>query len=115
MSELIETYRQKVKKYLELENVSVLAGAGTSFHLGAPIIRTIPEELKEQCQEEITNYFGKDADPSYEDLINCLQADRYLNEKKGVYVDKINQSIAKMQKWLFENCNTQKNSNSRII
>lgn len=28
----------RIKKYLELENVSFLAGAGTSFHLGAPII-----------------------------------------------------------------------------
>ena len=32
----------RIKKYLELENVSVLAGAGTSFHLGAPIILEIP-------------------------------------------------------------------------
>ena len=32
----IQEIKLKVKKYLELENVSVLAGAGTSFHLGAP-------------------------------------------------------------------------------
>ena len=38
----IQEIKLKVKKYLELENVSVLAGAGTSFHLGAPIIRTLP-------------------------------------------------------------------------
>lgn len=103
-----EKYRIKVKKYLELENVSVLAGAGTSFHLGAPVIRTIPADLKEQCKEEITKYFGEDADPSYEDLINCLQANRYINEKKKVCVCDINKSITKMQNWLFENCNTQK-------
>lgn len=35
-----ETLRLKIKRYLELDNVSILAGAGTSFHLGAPIIRT---------------------------------------------------------------------------
>ena len=58
----------KVKKYLELENVSVLAGAGTSFHLGAPTIRTIPEELKKQCKEDVKAYFGENFDPSYEDL-----------------------------------------------
>jgi hypothetical protein len=103
---LFEQYRFKVKKYLELENVSVLTGAGTSFHLGAPLIRMIPEELKKQCETEIIRYFGKDANPSYEDLFNCLQADKYLKEKKGV-AHEINKSIAKMQKWLFENCNTQ--------
>lgn len=108
MSDSSEKYKLKVKKYLELENVSVLAGAGTSFHLGAPVIRTIPDELKKQCSTEITKYFGKGANPSYEDLVNCLQADRYIKEKKGVSVCDINESIAKMQNWLFENCNTQK-------
>lgn len=107
-SNLAEKYRLRVKKYLELENVSVLAGAGTSFHLGAPVIRTIPSELKEQCKEEITKYFGENADPSYEDLINCLQAERYINDKKRVCVCDLNKSITKMQQWLFENCNTQK-------
>src|SRR5690554_840243 len=108
MCELPEKHRLKIKKYLELENVSVLAGAGTSFHLGAPVIRKIPEELKAQCQDEITKYFGEGADPSFEDLINCLQADRYLGDKKNVCVCNINKSIAKMQQWLFEKCNTEK-------
>lgn len=108
MSDPTEKYRLRVKKYLELENVSVLAGAGTSFHLGAPVIRTIPSELKIQCEDEIKKYFGEGADPSYEDLFNCLQADRYIGERKGTCVCEINKSIAKMQKWLFENCNTQK-------
>ncbi|MDR2681406.1 MAG: SIR2 family protein [Tannerella sp.] len=108
MSDISEKYKLKIKKYLELENVSVLAGAGTSFHLGAPVIRTIPDELKAQCTAEISKYFGKGTDPSYEDLFNCLLADRYISEKKGVHVCDINKSIAKMQSWLFENCNTQK-------
>ncbi|MDR1224066.1 MAG: SIR2 family protein [Tannerella sp.] len=108
MNDLSEKYRLQVKKYLELENVSILTGAGTSFHLGAPVIRTIPQKLKDLCKDEISTYFEVDADPSYEDLFNCLQADRYIKEKKGVCVCDINKSIAKMQKWLFENCNTQK-------
>ena len=82
MAEAIESIKLKVKKYLELENVSFLFGAGSSFHLGAPIIRTIPQPLKDQCLDEITHYFGEGADPSYEDLFNCLQADRYLKEMK---------------------------------
>lgn len=108
MSNTCDNYKLKVKKYLELENVGILAGAGTSFHLGAPIIRTIPNELKEQCEVEITEYFGKDSDPSYEDLFNCLQADRFLKKKRKEDISAINNSIYKIQKWLFDNCNTQK-------
>lgn len=37
----IQELRIKIKKYLELENVSFLLGAGTSFHLGTPIIRHV--------------------------------------------------------------------------
>ena len=102
-----EKLKLKVKKYLELDNVSVLTGAGSSFHLGAPVIRTIPEEIKKQCSTEISKYFRKDATPSFEDLVNCLQADRYMKIKKGESADEINTSIAKMQSWLFKNCNVQ--------
>lgn len=99
--------RLKIKKYLELDNVTVLAGAGTSFHLGTPIIREVPEGLKPKCEESITRYFGKDTNPSYEDLFNCLQADKYLKEKKKENADDINNVMVEMQKWLFKNCDTQ--------
>ena len=99
-----EKYKQKVKKYLELENVSILAGAGTSFHLGAPTIREIPDELKKQCENEIAEYFSENTSPSFEDLVNCLQADRFVKINKGGSVDSIDESILKMQKWLFEKC-----------
>ena len=98
----------RIKKYLELENVSVLAGAGTSFHLGAPIIRSVPDGLKGVCKESIEKYFGIDEDPSYEDLFNCLQADKYLKEKKKESVDNITSVMVAMQKWLFNSCDTQK-------
>lgn len=100
--------RLKIKKYLELDNVTVLAGAGTSFHLGAPIIREVPEGLKPKCEESITRYFGKETNPSYEDLFNCLQADKFLKEKRGESIDDINSVMVEMQKWLFEKCDTQK-------
>lgn len=100
--------RLRIKKYLELENVSVLAGAGTSFHLGAPIIRNVPEGLKGDCEESIKTYFGEDKDPSYEDVFNCLQADKYLKEKKGEDTKGICDVMMKMQQWLFQNCDTQK-------
>jgi len=104
----IEDWQLKIKKYLELENVSVLAGAGTSFHIGAPTIRTVPKDLKGKCQKEIETYFGKDADPSYEDLFNCLQAELFIKEKKKGDTEDIKNSITEIQKWLFENCNTEK-------
>ena len=49
----------EIKRYLELDNVSILAGAGTSFHLGAPIIRTVPDDLAKSCAKGIEKYFGK--------------------------------------------------------
>lgn len=110
MAEAIESIKLKVKKYLELENVSFLFGAGSSFHLGAPVIRTIPQPLKDQCLDEIAHYFGEGADPSYEDLFNCLQADRYLKEMKKEDASSLNASMVKMQKWLFEQCDTNKTS-----
>jgi len=97
-----------VKKYLGLENVSVLAGAGTSWHLGAPVIRNIPEGLKPICQKDIETYFGKGQNPSFEDLFNCLQADRYIKTKRKESTTEIYNSIKEMQKWLFDNCNTEK-------
>lgn len=106
--ELINKYKLKIKKYLELENVSVLVGAGSSFHLGAPIIREIPDELKPELKKDIQNYFSKDANPSYEELFNCLQADRYIKEKKGADINGINESIIRMQEWLFKRCDTEK-------
>ena len=98
----------RVKKYLGLENVSVLAGAGTSWHLGAPVIRSIPSALKQVCKEDIDTYFGEGKNPSFEDLMNCLQADRFIKEKKRESITEIESSIKLMQKWLFDNCNTDK-------
>jgi len=98
----------RVKKYLGLENVSVLAGAGTSWHLGAPVIRSIPTPLKQECKKDIDTYFGEGKNPSFEDLMNCLQADRFIKEKKAESITEIDKSIKLMQKWLFDNCNTEK-------
>ena len=103
-----ETLRLKIKRYLELDNVSVLAGAGTSFHLGAPIIRTVPDDLAKSCSRVIERYFGAGAKPSYEDLFNCLQAHLFLSQKKG-RADSTNVALMrKMQKWLFDKCDTEK-------
>lgn len=97
----------KIKKYLSLENVSFLTGAGTSFHLGAPVIRDIPEGLKAVCKDAIETYFGVGANPPYEDLFNSLQAAKLLAGNKGDDTAEIESTIKAMQKWLFENCNTQ--------
>lgn len=91
--ETIQQIKLRIKKYLELENVSVLAGAGASFHLGAPIIREIPDELKPSFKDEIEKYFPIDSTPSYEDLFNCLQADKYISEKKAKIRQKLIQNL----------------------
>ena len=108
MKDSINENKQRIKKYLGLENVSVLAGAGTSWHLGAPVIRTIPTGLKQDCEKDIETYFGKGRNPSFEDLMNCLQADRFIKGKKGESITEIDKSIKNMLKWLFDNCNTEK-------
>lgn len=108
MEEISNDNKLRVKKYLGLENVSVLAGAGTSWHLGAPVIRDIPEGLKPICEKDIETYFGKGQNPSFEDLFNCLQADRYIKTKRKESTTEIDNSIKVMQKWLFDNCNTEK-------
>jgi NAD-dependent SIR2 family protein deacetylase len=89
MEDKVNKYKLLVKKYLSLDNVSVLAGAGTSWHLGAPTIRNIPEKLKKTLEKDIKKYFGEEQktsvddnqpveedkpaekkDPSFEDLLN---------------------------------------------
>lgn len=104
----IQKIKLRIKKYLELENVSVLAGAGASFHLGTPTIRDIPDDLKKRCASSIKTYFGESGNPSYEDLFNCLQADKYLRKKKGERVDEMDKAIAKMQEWLWMHCDVRK-------
>lgn len=104
----IQEIRLKIKKYLELENVSILTGAGTSYHLGAPIIRGIPEGLKIHCNSDIQKYFPTNIIPSYEDLMNCLQADRFIMQKKGYQTTEIDNTINRMQQWLLNNCDTDK-------
>ena len=57
--------------------------------------------------KEVKKYFANEVAPSYEDLFNCLQADIFLvKQKRGDY-SKQEKSIRKMQKWLFDHCNTE--------
>lgn len=104
----LQELKLRVRKYLELENVSILTGAGTSFHLGSPIIRKIPNDLKNELKNQIENYFTDIETPSYEDLFNCLQADKFLKIKKGENYETIQTCIYKMQEWLFKECDTNK-------
>lgn len=103
----IQELRIKIKKYLELENVSFLLGAGTSFHLGAPIIRHVKDCKGLDVVKEVKKYFANEVEPSYEDLFNCLQADIFLAKQKKGDFSKQEKSIRKMQKWLFDHCNTE--------
>lgn len=97
----------RVKKYLSLDNVSLLVGAGGSFHLGAPIIRDIPQELYEKVEKYVNKYFSSKTSPSFEDLFNCLQAERFLEDKKGNDSTEISETILLLQNWLLANCDTE--------
>lgn len=99
----IQSLKLKLKKYLELENVSILAGAGTSWHLGAPTIRKIPDELKKEMSKEINLYFSKGSEPSYEDLFNCLQADKFLKSIKMKILMKFKNQFIKCKTGYFPN------------
>lgn len=107
-SQSIQEIQIKIKKYLELDNVSFLVGAGGSFHLGAPIIRKVKDCKGLKISTDVEKYYRKDKDPSYEELFNCLQADIFLNEQMGGSADAQRNSIKTMQRWLFENCNTER-------
>lgn len=104
----LQELKLRLRKYLELENVSILTGAGTNFHLGSPIIRKIPSDLKNELKSQIENYFTDIEKPSYEDLFNCLQADKFLKIQKGENYETIQNCIYKMQEWLFKECDTNK-------
>ena len=43
---LITQVREKIKNYLQLDNVSFLFGTGSSIHLGAAGIQNIPEQVE---------------------------------------------------------------------
>lgn len=114
-SRMLQEWRIRIKKYLELENVSVLVGAGGSYHLGAPIIRELSgcgglsTVLKGQSLDTLKEtYFSPGADPSYEDLFNCLQADIFLLRQKGNSAEKQEEAISGMQQWLYNNCDVRK-------
>jgi hypothetical protein len=116
----IDKLRSRIKNYLELDNVSLLAGAGTSFHLGAPTIRTIPPDLHEalSADDKIGEFYngkvrevaGEGGDfnqVEVETFLNYLQASRFVMQTTGKPVKKTTALISKIQSKLFRMCNTQ--------
>ena len=43
--------REKIKNYLQLDNVSFLFGTGSSIHLGAAGIQNIPEQVEKDIAD----------------------------------------------------------------
>ena len=113
----LEKIRLRIKNYMEIDNVSVLAGAGTSFHLGAPIIRTIPQKINDKLidDDEINEFYlskitemDKDfREISLEEFLNYLQAGRYIEASKGCEIENYDELIRKIQSELYTLCNTQ--------
>lgn len=112
-----ERVKLLIKKYLELNNVSILTGAGTSFHLGAPVIRAIPqeihnalkatEEVKDSYQQKLDELGGNYADIALEKFINYLQASRFILGSRREDTTDIDRLISTIQEKLFKLCNTE--------
>lgn len=52
-----EKIQMYLKKYLLLDNVNFLFGTGSSIHLGAETIRTIPEQVESAITEDLKGVF----------------------------------------------------------
>lgn len=116
----VERLKALIKKYLELNNVSILTGAGTSYHLNAPLIRAIPTEIHEalvgnetvkdeyerQLQELATSEEGFKS-VSLEAFINYLQAKRFILATAKKEATSLDSLIEAIQKKLFDLCNTE--------
>ncbi len=118
----VQKVKVRLKNYLELDNVSVLVGAGTSYHLGAPVIRTISDDIHSLLSDnpKIKQFYGEKLSElaggteenahlkvSLEDFLNFLQAERFTAEKKGKNIDKHTLLIKGIQLVLFKLCNTE--------
>lgn len=57
---LVAQVREKIKNYLQLDNVSFLFGTGSSIHLGAASIQNIPEQVEEDIAETDDNNLKDD-------------------------------------------------------
>jgi len=110
----VERLKALIKKYLELNNVSILCGAGTSYHLGAPLIRTIPleinavlitnEDVKDEYERQLCELVtaGEDfKNVSLEAFINYLQAKRFILETEKKVTTNIDALINAIQQELF--------------
>jgi len=113
----LEKIGHRIKNYLELDNVCILAGAGTSFHIGAPIIRSIPKEMHDNLENnknlndlynsKIKEFKKNYNDISLEEFIDYIQAERFIMKIKGNDVKEHNDLINLIQEQLFNLCNTQ--------
>lgn len=51
-SDVVDRVKNIIKNYLELDNVSILCGSGTSIHLGSVAIRNFPIQIEEKIKED---------------------------------------------------------------
>lgn len=60
---LVAQVREKIKNYLQLDNVSFLFGTGSSIHLGATGIQNIPSQVEKDIEasgdDDLKNDFKK--------------------------------------------------------
>ncbi|MBP7654596.1 SIR2 family protein [Candidatus Dependentiae bacterium] len=111
----IQKIKLRIKNYLELDNVSLLIGAGASFHLGAPIIRKIPQQIIDDINKDkkLNKFYDEkfkainNSEISLEEFLNFLIAERYLLQTQKKDTENHIKLISAIQTSLFKLCNTQ--------
>ncbi len=122
----IEKISLYLKKYLLLDNVNFLFGTGSSIHLGASTIQTIPPQvIKKITDNSLNDIFSSllekfekklvdKKDVKLEDFINYLMATKFiLEQSEGIIestitLDELNKLISTIKIAMFEMCDLEK-------
>src|SRR5690606_38889211 len=95
---IVNKIQSMLKIYLELDNVSLLFGSGTSIHLGAVAIRNFPLEVETYIKEQDATIAG--INDHFIFVIKQLQGD-LLNKGKANLIEGT-QTFEDERKWKFK-------------
>ena len=86
---LVAQVREKIKNYLQLDNVSFLFGTGSSIHLGATGIQNIPSQVEKDIEasgdDDLKNDFKKYVTTLQKNLLKKLnpELNKYFEDDRG--------------------------------
>lgn len=121
----IEKISLYLKKYLLLDNVNFLFGTGSSIHLGASTIQTIPLQVIEKIKDNSLNDIFENLltkfenrptgkiEAKLEDFINYLMATKFILEQSdgiiesSINLEELNKLISTIKIAMFEMCDLE--------